>query len=153
MTGDFAQDRSPARRRRWVRAAAVLPVCAAALVVAAVSSAAPASAAAPPDEYTVCLPSMPCMPIADATVTGTVFWNANANVYRGVNDRLPLVTVWFTEIDGGRETNLPPVRVVRGRPEAGTLQIKPATDALRIALCNGASTAPTPDCRNTTVSR
>jgi hypothetical protein len=123
----------------------------ASLGVAMVSS--PASAAVPPDDYAVCLPSTPCMPVAAATVTGTVYWDANATVYRAVNSRLPLVTVWFTEIDGGRETTLPPVRVVRDRPVAGTAPIRPTTDALRISLCSGADAAPTPDCRSTTVKR
>jgi hypothetical protein len=145
--------RPSARRRRGIRGAAVLSAVAAGIAGAAVASSVPASAAPPPsDGYTVCLPT-PCMPVANAVVTGTVAWTANANTFEAENARLPVVTVFFTEIDNGVALGTQTFRVLRGDRVTRTTRVLPTTDALRISLCPSASESPQANCASTVVER
>lgn len=145
MTGDD----SAARPRRWIRSTVVLLAAAAGLV----ATSAPASATAPPsDDYTVCRPT-PCIPIAEAVVTGTVAWTTNVNTFEAKNARLPVVTVFFTELDNGVPVSTRPFRVLRGAVVTGKTSVRPTTDVLRVSLCPSASEAPQANCAIAVVER
>ncbi|MGN9907558.1 hypothetical protein ACTMTJ_08405 [Phytohabitans sp. LJ34] len=148
-----ALDTRPPGWRRWLRGAAVVPAVAIGLVGPAIGSPALASAqATAPDPYAVCLP-MPCMPVPNAAVTGTVVWDQNVNNFQATNSRLPLVTVLFTQLDNGVVIETRPFRVLRGETLSGSTRVGPTTDTMRISLCPSASEAPQPNCASVVAAR
>jgi hypothetical protein len=153
MATEHHNVRLSARRGRRISGVVALPAVAAGLVGVLVASSSPASAAlAPSDPYRVCLPT-PCMPIANAVVTGTMNWTANANDFEASNARLPVVTVFFTEIDLSGVLRRQAFRIERGEELRGRTAVRPSTYALRVTLCPSASDAPQANCADTVVQR